>query len=239
MEKALRVLAPVALLAALALAGCSAPAADDQPDGSASASAPTESAAPAEEAAPSEPLGQETLEEHVAAAGLQLIDIEAQGGVDALAGALEGVTVEPAECQALMESGFALVQENESTFAVGMDEQTGVTGGIMSFADPAIVGTALDANTAAGGACSDITVTTATGDAFEGHIEVVDVEVAGADQAYGTVTTTTVQGTEVTNATVTAAVGTAYVTGSSAFGDDVVTAATETAQKLVDQLTAE
>ncbi|WP_203136867.1 hypothetical protein [Microbacterium sp. JZ31] len=240
METPLRIFAPVGLLAVLALAGCTAPeTVSDEPETRATVSASEGSVAPVERAETTEPLDQATLEGLVAAAGLQVDDGAAHDGVGALAGVLDGSTVEPAECRAVIESGLAVLQRGESTMAVGTDERAGVTGGIMSFADPVIAGTALDVSERAGETCADITVTTAAGDVLEGSVAVVDVEVAGADRAVATLTTTTMRGADVTNATVTAAVGGEVVTGSTMSGEDAVSAATGTVRKLVDQLTAD
>ncbi|MER7797247.1 hypothetical protein [Microbacterium sp. NPDC096154] len=235
MHSSLRSLAPVALLAVIALAGCSAPAGDDaEPQGASSAPA-SQSSAAEEEAAPAELIDAATLEGYVEAAGLQPIDIEGQGGVEALAGGLAGFTVEPAECQALIDSSFALTVENESTVAIGADQEAGVSGGIMSFADPSVVADALERNAAAPQTCAQVTLTAEDGTEVASRIEAVDVDIPGADDVFALRTVASVAGTEMTSVSVSASVGNAIATGSTLMTDDVAAATTVT-QALVDQL---
>jgi len=240
MDNRLRLTAPFALIAALAFAGCSAPAEPSEPagDSTPAAESPAEET-PAEEEAPAEEAADvATLEGYVESAGLTLIDIEAQGGLDALTAATDGMTIEPAECAALIEGSLALAKDNDAALAVGSDAGTGIVGGLTSYADPAVIDQALAQSEAVGsGTCSNLTITLPDGTETTSTTELVDTTVNGADSAYAVRTVTVVQGTETPSVSVTAAVGNIIATGTSIMGDDA-TAATAVVQKLVDAVTA-
>lgn len=236
----LPLLLPVALLGASLLAGCTA--GDSRPGETSPAASPSaESSAPAGSPSPTSSPESEgrgrvdaaVLEGWIQSAGLTPVDLEAMGGVDALSGSLAGAEIEPAECAAAVEGSLALSQMSEASFAVGIDEATGESGGIVSFADDAAAEAALQAGRDALEGCAEIRMTMPDGTEVSSAVTEVPASIDGADTAFGSQTVATVEGAgELTTVTTTAQVGSLVVTGTSLAGDTA--AAEDIAQRLAD-----
>ncbi|GAB3274480.1 hypothetical protein GCM10027426_10970 [Microbacterium lacusdiani] len=237
---ALRTLAPIVLAGSLLIAGCSAGGEEEAPEG---ATPPAESSAPAETPADEAPSGEvvdeAVLEGYVVAAGLEPIDIEAMGGVEGLSGLFADAEIEPAECAAAVESGLAIAETSESSMAVGVDEATGQSGGVVSFAEASIADGAVESGLSNIDGCGEITITMADGTSVTSTISEVPVSIDGADSAYGVQTDSVIEGTgAMSSVTVTALVDSLVVTGSAIGGAEAASGAEDVAQRLVDAIAA-
>lgn len=189
--------------------------------------------APAEESgemagqseAPAEAEGPTYTEEQLKAAIAEL-DVDGTTYTDlpldgADPGALmEGMEVEPAECQELLTGPATNEAFADLSKAAGMASDS--TSSVMAVGDasPEVISSFEESREASVSDCAEITVTV-QGTETTGSTEAADVSVDGADSAEGAVTTITAAGTEMKSASVVATAGSVIVSTSLMNSDDV------------------
>ncbi|WP_291795104.1 hypothetical protein [Brevibacterium sp.] len=215
-------LAAVVLGAGLVLSACgsgdTAPAEDgdaQQEEG--------EAPAPAEEEAAEAPAATaDDLTAAVEAAGYtaQSMDMSQLGD---LQGAMGDVSVEPAECEAVMNAGLAAAQGSDLTLVAGVpaDPTTEPNLVAMAYGSADEAAEAISANKESLGSCGEVTVSM-QGTEVSSSTSEVSASVDGADTVLGTEATMDMNGQEMTTRNLSVQKGSALVTltGVSAPGMD-------------------
>lgn len=154
-------------------------------------------------------------------------------------GGMPEAEIEPAECQAAIDSVDMSSYEN-AVFdgATQVDEATFATKTLVvsEFPDAGTAQSALDQSRAQAEQCSSYTMTMGE-QSIEGGLTVSDVDIAGADDAVVQETTIAMEGTEQSTYTVVALVGNVYVTGV-AVSMDAAAGSSEGEQLVTDAVAA-
>ncbi|WP_029090299.1 hypothetical protein [Brevibacterium album] len=188
----------------------------------------SDDAAPAEEGAAQEEGGQEAAAQEEAAeapaataedltAAIEALGYTAQA-TDAsqlgeMQSAMGDISVEPAECEAVMNAGMAAAEGSDASLVVGMpaDPTTEPTVVGMAYGSADEAASPLSANQESLGSCSEVTVTMQGMEVSSSTTE-VSADVEGADAVFATEATMDLSGQEMTTRNLVVQKGSALVT---------------------------